>query len=109
MKLLIVTLCLIYAVSAVPVPEDKPKSIELLKIPLKGDKVSCVQFVYPAYVLSHPSLNQFLEQPTRASGAAPSNRQCQTRFCRSGKINQIQHSSEQDGHGHPLCFSSVVL
>lgn len=40
MKLLIVTLFCIYAVTAVPVPEDRPKSIELLKIPLKGDKVS---------------------------------------------------------------------
>lgn len=38
MKILIATILVISAVAAVPVPQETPKSIELLKIPLKGDK-----------------------------------------------------------------------
>jgi len=37
-KSVVIALCLFCFVAAVPVPEDRPKSIELLKIPLKGDK-----------------------------------------------------------------------
>lgn len=40
MSKIIVIACLICFVAAVPVPDGRPKSIELIKIPLKGDKVS---------------------------------------------------------------------
>lgn len=36
---MLILLCLMCAVTAIPVPEEKPKSIELIQIPLKGDKV----------------------------------------------------------------------
>lgn len=57
MKILIVTFCLIYIVSAVPVPEEKAKSIELLKIPLKGDKV-CMRMLIHAL---HPCTGLVLD------------------------------------------------
>lgn len=34
------------AVTAIPVPEEKPKSIELIKIPLKGDKVRFLAYTF---------------------------------------------------------------
>lgn len=40
MSKIIVIACLLCFVAAVPVPDGRPKSIELIKIPLKGDKVS---------------------------------------------------------------------
>lgn len=48
MKKSIVIFCMVCAIAAVPVPEERPKSIELLKIPLAGDKVSIFSFIIVA-------------------------------------------------------------
>jgi hypothetical protein len=50
MKTTILIAALLCAVSAIPVPEESPRNIELINLPLKGGKVRKFRFIYVRFV-----------------------------------------------------------